>query len=109
MHCRFCDLTYCPEMICGMRDHTDRHSDLKLRPRTFVSQAYQRILVHLPNAAAEGAPFGIVNSFDEPTIFPGDVFGSAVDEFAYAVEIKFRMLGLGSDRRSVKFTGCRFG
>src|SRR5438045_1907757 len=107
--CRFSYLADRAEMIGRVGDDPDRHSRLLLVPRGDLGQAFEHALIRRGNAFSECCPLVVIDRFYKPAVFPIDGCCPAVDEFAKPVKVKLGMLGLGRDRRSVKFGRRRIG
>src|SRR5688572_3573112 len=88
------------QMIRRMGNHAHGHAGAKaFIPILYGRKTAEGVFVTFPYARLQGLPLGFVDGFYQPTVFPIDVFGTAVDELAHAVEIEFCVLGLSSDGR----------
>ena len=87
------------EMISRMRDDRHRVADVVLIPRFDFGKRAQDVFVRFFHAFAQKVPFFRRDGFDQPALFPIYFFGSAVNKFADAVEIKFGVFGVRGNRR----------
>jgi hypothetical protein len=69
---------------------------------SICGETEQNVFVGFSHSFAQVIPFGFVDGFDQPALFPIDLFGSAVDKFAQTVEVKFGVFGVRGDGRAVR-------